>query len=190
MEKKIIIPLLAFNEKCPICLEKDGSFFSLGCLHKIHLECCENLESLDCPLCRRRMEELPECLRERILENAKKEEENRLSEERAEIVRTYLNAHQDMLASRPTPQMEAIGALDFLRENGIPFFFLPSIIQITLSRNAPLPPSGVIFHTILKMILEYIERECDEGDSEEIEEDEECFFEEEEIDRSIRIRRM
>jgi len=189
MEKKIIIPQLTFNEKCPVCLEKDGDFFSLGCLHKIHLECCENLRSMECPLCRRYMEELPECLQEKIIETSKKEEEIRLQEEREELSRTYINTHQTFLLHRPTPQMEAIAALDFLRENGIPMFYLPITIEITLFRNNPLPHPGIIFQTILRMILDKIAEDCIDVDLEE-EDDEECFFEEDDNQRNIRVRKL
>lgn len=189
MEKKIIIPLLSFNEKCPICLEKDGDFFTLGCMHKIHLECCEYLNSLDCPLCRRCMQDLPECLREKITENAKKEEENRIQEEREELSRTYLHTHQSILVFRPTPQMEAISALDYLRENGIPMFYLPSIIEITFFGNNPLPPPGAIFQTIIGMVLDKIEKDCTDDEGEESSDDD-CFFEEDDVERKVRIRKI
>ena len=50
----------AFNDECPICL-LDGADFHVmePCKHQIHLDCAKDLLSLNCPICRKEVENFP-----------------------------------------------------------------------------------------------------------------------------------
>ena len=44
------------EEVCPICLEAIGETMYLTCdKHSIHIECLNNCQKLDCPICRKHL---------------------------------------------------------------------------------------------------------------------------------------
>lgn len=179
--------IISYNKKCPICLEKCGEFFFLPCNHKLHLECCIKLTSLDCPLCRTIMSNLPDDLKTIIEDNIQKYKDETNEMERVELSNRYINAIRGFLTFQPTPQMEAIAALDYLRENGIPLQFLPPIIEITLFNNYMI---GTFFNCIINMVISMINETISDNESDDEDEDYVWEEDEDEIERVIRVRKI
>jgi len=202
----VISPIAnSFNKKCPICLEKDNPecpMFALSCFHKIHLKCCDKLNSLDCPLCRAVVTNWPEDIQSNILSNIKKLEEENVQEEHENLVREYTDfvSMISNLSLRPTIQAEAILAMDYLRDSNIPQRYIPNNIEITINSGNPLPESGILFNILVMCVLNRIQQDVDlEDDFSEDEnlltsDEENPFLSEnenlEEANRKIRVRRI
>lgn len=165
---------LIFNKKCPICLEKSGDFFTLSCLHKIHLECCNNLINLKCPLCQEIVKNYPEDIQKNIEKNIISYRKELEEEDREYAARTYSDSYSQIINNIITPQMEIAAAVEYLRDNEIPLICIPEKIEITFYQNQPVPEKGVIFRTIIDTILGYILDHISDY------EDDEGFLEEEE----------
>lgn len=75
-----------FNNKCPICLEEDNFLFLLSCLHSVHIECVKNMNTYDCPICRKTMNNLPIKIKKNIMKNKKKYRQQQIESEQAEIL--------------------------------------------------------------------------------------------------------
>lgn len=192
-----------FNKKCPICLEKGGDMFGLECLHRLHLECCKNLSSLECPLCRKIINNFPSWLNELIEKNISK---NKEESDRNEFSRTYSNFIYELsnLLIHPTPQMEVIMAVDYLRENDIPLRYIPEVVSITFFKDQPSFEVGFIFCRIVDSILEEILKDIDSVEEDDLldlsregvleDHPENPFLEEdnilETINRKIRVRKI
>jgi len=58
-----------FNVDCPVCLSSDEEMFITSCSHKIHLDCAKQLNTLECPICRKIITNYPEEISISIEEN-------------------------------------------------------------------------------------------------------------------------
>ncbi len=116
---------LTKNSDCPICLEdfpeensdENESIFLLACAHQLHYTCMEQLRTDSCPICRRRLTNIPKTLYKQICERKVHD----ASERSAEQLR------------------EAIENVDFSIMSGrrFQFFFRPVLLAATNSmRNA------------------------------------------------------
>lgn len=191
-----------FNKKCPICLEKTEEMFTLDCLHKIHLDCCLNLNSFQCPLCRHQINNFPETIKEAIEKNIIKYKEDLEREDRDNILRTINENYSSIISNLPTistPQLEIVYALSYLVDNGIPLRYIPEVVSVTLYSNQPKPQPGfffgVVVDAIIKKITEGIFEENEEDEENEEEDDEEDpFLEEnilyEDVKRNVRVRTL
>lgn len=145
----------SLNDVCPICLEKEPKMYPLSCSHQLHLECCQGLMKLECPICRSQVINLPKNIVEKIKENIQKYKEEITNQETEEIrrqedfIRSLLNGN----AIDITPQLEAHQALEYLYEKGIPSNFIQNNVEISPAEDSPLP-RGYIFHTIVSDALE------------------------------------
>lgn len=139
------------NDNCPICLESEGDLYPLSCLHHIHLDCCEGLLKLQCPICRAEIINLPPSIVKTIEANANKYKDECDEESRQNIIR-HLRTNTNV----NTQQLEAASALNFLHEFGIPHNYIPQLVYINLGQESPRPPPGVIFETIIGQSIERI----------------------------------
>ena len=108
------------NSDCPICLEdfpkensdENESIFLLACAHQLHYTCMEQLRTDSCPICRRRLTNIPKTLYKQICERKMHD----TSERSAEQLR------------------EAIENVDFAR---FQFFFRPVLLAATNADTTP-----------------------------------------------------
>lgn len=150
---------IEYNTKCPICLEEEGEWFLLSCYHKVHIECLKGMVKAICPTCRAETN-FPPNIKDSIENNAKKYEEEKIEEERREIL-SMLDQEFDR---RPPPQMEIVVALRYLYELGIPPFLIPETITIHIDPTSALPTPGFIFQNTVREILNHIHMHSETAD--------------------------
>lgn len=179
----------AFNTTCPICLvDENDNMIILSCLHRLHEDCCKGLTDLNCPLCNQHVVNWPSKIKEIILDNKKKWKEELDEEDRQSAL--AFQEQNSFLFLQPPPQVEVMGALQFLRESGFPLQFLPENIEIETQRDAPRFEPGVLFETIIYNIVnridvgEEIEPELSNSDEDPFEEENEMLLE---MTRNIRF---
>lgn len=184
------------NKKCPICLEKTGEMFSLDCFHKVHLDCCLNLISFECPLCRKKINNFPDVVKEAIDKNIIKYKDQVEKEERDTILREINENYSSVVSNLPhlpTPQLEIISALTYLIDNGIPLRYIPEVVSVTFYTGQPRPQLGFFFGVIIDLITKKINDDL-EGDYDEDDDDEDPFLEEnitlENTMRNVRVRTL
>jgi len=157
-----------FNEECPVCLSNIGEMHLMSCMHRIHLDCASRLISLECPLCRSGVNNFPESIREKIItekqkyQNELEEEDRRNLETREREIREIIG--ENSLYVSPPVQIEAVSAMQFLRNQGIPLSYLPTNIQISLPGDSPRPPPGTLFYAILGHVMEKIDQDLRSGE--------------------------
>ena len=163
-----------FNEECPICLTNDGKMHVAACMHRMHLECAKGMNNLECPLCRKVIDNYPLKLKAQIIENGKvykiKNEEEDL-----ENLETLLQ--QELMSGSgnyppPVVYVESVAALNCLMFSGIPTSQLPTSIDITIYRDSPDLPEGLAFYSILQCILAKITNNVNSIQEEDFSEEE------------------
>jgi len=157
------------NSECPICLEsEEKDMYLLSCHHRCHLECLKGMNSIECPLCRTEIINLPNHIKQTILDNSKKYKEEQINEEHEMLQRAF---QQELASSeynyRIPPQMEIVMAMRYLYELGIPPSRIPSGIELTIDPESPLPDPGSIFQVAVRRMIDVIQRQVDEPVEEE-----------------------
>jgi hypothetical protein len=162
----------AFNRECPICFsedDEDSVFLILSCLHRFHEKCLEGHTELTCPTCRQNVVNWPPRLRSKIESNnitfRNELEEN---DRRALIQHLSSERHRShYIYIQPPLEVELSSALRYLRENEIPFRYIPIEINITVFSRQPQPPPGTFFHVIVDKILLRISEDVEKETPEE-----------------------
>lgn len=142
------------EEVCPVCLGSENEMFVLSCSHKIHLECCKGLTSLNCILCDRPVYNFPEDISIIIQQNGKNRKEELLEQDRQTAIEMVANGEPVAATAEiivPPLEMEIQNAIDFLTENNVPQFLIPNV-SIT-SQPHPSPPPGTVFTHIVNETL-------------------------------------
>ena len=157
-----------FNKDCPACLSADGDFYLMPCMHRMHLECATHMTAMECPLCRASVNNFPRNIQESIASNEQSYQQD-LEDEDRQNLQTREREVREMVGDMslyvsPPAQVEAIAAMQFLRNEGIPLSYLPTNIQISLPRDSPQPPAGTLFYAILGHVMEKIDQDIQSGD--------------------------
>ncbi len=160
-----------YNAECPVCFEQ-GNLHILSCMHCIHIECCKDMISLDCPICRRSMNNLPPEIISSITENSGKYKREQEQEQERTIRESYTISFEQLIHS------EIRGAMMTLMMMGIPYSYLPQTIEVKVRRDFYM--RGSTFNYILEHCLFYAlldinkdcEEESDSDNDEEITEEE------------------
>jgi hypothetical protein len=133
------------NEECPICLEKDTvGMYPMSCHHQIHYECAKGLTSLVCPLCRANIINFPTSLKQMIIENGRKYQDEVVEEERRQIVEHI---------SSQLPQMEIPYAIRVLLMDGYPVEALPRNIRAAYHTPDVFVPRGVTYSAFISSVF-------------------------------------
>lgn len=157
------------KEICPVCLGDEDEMMKLSCGHHIHEGCCVGLTSMKCILCDEEMSNLPSDIQTQIKENSKKRMDEMIEEDRQsalDIVRNGEQVESGTILIVPPYNEEAECAIQYLQEQGVPFPFLPRVINIYLPDNPTYPP-GAIFETIVKKVMEEVQLSTSSNSSEE-----------------------
>lgn len=172
-----------FNDTCPICQENDESlkpgtivseehgdkevkWYPLPCMHRAHIHCMEGMNKLECPMCRSKIINLPDSVKLKIEENAKKLAAENL-EEQLRADREFMENLALEHHIRPPPQMELFMALRYLFELGICPSLIPGGLTLEIDPESPLPPAGFIFQNAVANIIEHIQSRIRDRVSEE-----------------------
>lgn len=161
-----------FNTECPICFSdetNDGNgegftfsatnvaFHLMSCLHRIHLECAKGLNSFECPICRKNVNNFPDYIKSAIEINSKNRAEAVELEDRQNLQRIVEEEYRHA-PPRATIEQEILSALQYVRNFAIPLRFIPVKILVTVFKDTPPPPEGVVFCTIVDYISKNILR--------------------------------
>ena len=137
----------AYNDTCSICLDgfkstEDPADLSIGnpadlsilldCSHRLHVECLKGLVTQECPVCRVKIEKLPNEVEKAIAENKKKYAQEKEVEERNDILQFLREEFQAMTgrtfggggAIFPEPIIGEDGAIDPQLENMLAMHYL------------------------------------------------------------------
>jgi len=173
--------LLYYNEECPVCFSSDGTMHITSCMHRIHLECAEGMNKLECPLCMTVINNYPKKVAEQIIVNAE-EYQKKLDQEDFESFIAHQNAVNNTPSATinvsPPLQIEILSAIHCLKENGIPLGYIPTNVRILVHRDSPSIPQGALFYAIvghsIEKVTSDIENFFDSGydDSEDYDDDE------------------
>lgn len=185
-----------FNETCPICLDDDGDgkLYPLPCSHRGHLDCFSGMTKLECPLCKAHINNFPKSVKDQIIANGAKYEEEQAVEYEAYIremnerEREQLQTLENMPVRLP-PQMELILALKYVFQLGIPVSLIPIETILELDPSSPLPDPGSIFQNAVRHILSTIQQrtgvspEEDDGEDAEggLDDPEELILDEDDV---------
>jgi hypothetical protein len=200
----------SFNEECPVCFSEEGEMLILSCLHKFHEDCLKNHTNLKCPECRQNVLNWPSGLKKEIEKNSKtfvnemdEEDRQNLQIQENNVERLEMLSNLSMFL-QPPPQLEIMTAFQYLQEQGIPMYYLPHKILVSVKKNQPKPQLGILFNTIIgsiqekimKDIYEYNKENSDENeentDDDDLDSDEENPFSEENnilenVDRNFKV---
>lgn len=149
-----------FNTECPICFSDHENsatavFHLMSCLHRIHLECAKGLNSFECPICRKNVNNFPDYIKSAIEVNSKVRAEAVELEDRQNLQRVVEQELQ-RAPPRATIEQEILSALQYVRNFKIPLKFIPTKILVTVFKDTPSPPEGVVFCTIIDYISKNI----------------------------------
>jgi hypothetical protein len=166
-----------YNESCPVCLTSDDPLHITSCLHRIHLECCKGLNTLQCPLCQQIVTNYPLYIEKQIKANElqfqkKLDDEDRLEAERIE--------RESVTIPKIAPYHEVAMAIGFLINHDIPIRYIPTDIHINIYKKQPLL-EGTLYNILINYTLGKILNDIDQvlDIKEDIEDD--PFIDENEI---------
>lgn len=173
------------NGDCPVCLLQLNNINNIHltpCLHRIHLECLSGMTTLNCPLCRQPVDNYPLHISNKILDNKRKYEQQLDNEALEELHRQETefllnnNVESHLEKNMRTARKEAMLAVAYLYENGIPFQFIPVNITIMVTDKHSYSDFGMVFFAIIDKILNKINIEEENDNIEEDEDNDNPFF--------------
>jgi hypothetical protein len=198
--------ITAFNEECPVCFSEEGNMITLSCLHRFHEGCLQGHTNLKCPKCRQVVINWSCKLKETIEFNSIKFVNEMDEEDRNSIQTQETNAERMELLSnismflQPPPQLEIMTAFQYLQEEGIPMYYLPQKVLVSIKRGHPRPQPGVLFNAVISQTQERIMKDIyensknveeDDQDDNNNEDEEDPFLEEnyilEKVNRNFKV---
>jgi hypothetical protein len=161
----------AFNEECPICFNEEGKMITLSCLHRFHEDCLQGHTNLKCPKCRQLVVNWPLNLKEKIESNYVKFVTEMDEEDRQTLQTQETNSERMNLLSnismflQPPPQLEIMTAFQYLQEEGVPMYYLPQKVLVSLKRGHPRPQAGMLFNAVIAQTQQRMMKDiCDDDD--------------------------
>jgi hypothetical protein len=113
------------------------------------------MNALTCPLCIRKIINLPAKSRNKIYANANAYAQERRIEEAAPLIESRPALGSPSVVP---PALEVMQALRVLYEFGIPAVILPDV-RITLDPECNFPPAGQVYQDVLGLIMDFIVEE-------------------------------
>ncbi len=149
-----------FNDGCPICLNKERDMLILSCFHRIHSKCAEGLKDLLCPICRIEVNNWPPTIFKKIEKNTA-ERKQELIDEETEALRALSRSMMpsSIMFLQQLQDVEIVNALQYLYQEGIPYYYIPQQIHITQQRNHPQVEPGVLFTTIVGQVIKKVQED-------------------------------
>ena len=158
--------------------------YPLSCNHIAHLRCIEGMYSMQCPLCKEKIINLPAKSRNKIYANAVVYRDQQELENR-EAARALVDTTPTASRSTHPPALEVVQAMRELYEFGIPDCIIPDV-RITVDPESPSLPAGTVYRDTLWLMMQFIEEEFGlRLDGPDDDEDEDPFEDEEETTHKI-----
>jgi len=147
------------EDYCPICLEQSSDMFVLTCKHRVHLECCEGLNSHNCPICRSKIENFPQEVIQKINSNIEKY----LREKEEDALEAAIELFERDITSIDSTNEAILFAIACLLSLGIPQELIPPA-DIEIDQITMFTPS-MIFYIIVSETIIRVQEILSEGSS-------------------------